>query len=284
MAKRKALGKGLGSLLGEAAEAYSKDLGINVSDVQSIDIDLISPNPHQPRKNFDEAALNELAASIEEFGLIQPVVLYKQNEGAYILIAGERRLRACKKLGRADIKAVILDADEDRLRELALIENIQREDLNPIELANSYKQIIDAQNLTQEALANYLHKSRPQITNTLRLLELDEAAQELISKGKLTQGHAKVLIGLDAQEQKLMIDTILGQKLTVRDTEKIVQRVKNSKSGKGKSPLNEDLQGEFEKLTANLARLGISFRQKKAQITLNLEDVEKIKTLNKRLS
>lgn len=284
MAKRKALGKGLGSLLGEAAEAYSKDLGINVSDVQSIDIDLIAPNPHQPRKNFDETALNELAASIEEFGLIQPVVLYKQNEGSYILIAGERRLRACKKLGRADIKAVILDADEDRLRELALIENIQREDLNPIELANSYKQIIDAQNLTQEALANYLHKSRPQITNTLRLLELDEAAQELISKGKLTQGHAKVLIGLDAQEQKLMIDTILGQKLTVRDTEKIVQRVKSSKSGKGKSPLNEDLQGEFEKLAANLARLGISFRQKKAQITLNLEDVEKIKTLNKRLS
>ena len=284
MAKRKALGKGLGSLLGEAAEAYSKDLGINVSDVQSIDIDLIAPNPHQPRKNFDESALNELAASIEEFGLIQPVVLYKQNEGSYILIAGERRLRACKKLGRADIKAVILDADEDRLRELALIENIQREDLNPIELANSYKQIIDAQNLTQEALANYLHKSRPQITNTLRLLELDSSAQELISKGKLTQGHAKVLIGLDAQEQKLMIDTILGQKLTVRDTEKIVQRVKSSKSGKGKSPLNEDLQGEFEKLTANLQRLGISFRQKKAQITLNLEDVEKIKTLNKRLS
>ena len=284
MAKRKALGKGLGSLLGEAAEAYSKDLGINVSDVQSIDIDLIAPNPHQPRKNFDESALNELAASIEEFGLIQPVVLYKQNEGSYILIAGERRLRACKKLGRADIKAVILDADEDRLRELALIENIQREDLNPIELANSYKQIIDAQNLTQEALANYLHKSRPQITNTLRLLELDSSAQELISKGKLTQGHAKVLIGLDAQEQKLMIDTILGQKLTVRDTEKIVQRVKSSKSGKGKSPLNEDLQGEFEKLTANLARLGIEFRQKKAQITLNLEDVEKIKTLNKRLS
>ena len=284
MAKRKALGKGLGSLLGEAAEAYSKDLGINVSDVQSIDIDLIAPNPHQPRKNFDEAALNELAASIEEFGLIQPVVLYKQNEGSYILIAGERRLRACKKLGRADIKAVILDADEDRLRELALIENIQREDLNPIELANSYKQIIDAQNLTQEALANYLHKSRPQITNTLRLLELDSSAQELISKGKLTQGHAKVLIGLDAQEQKLMIDTILGQKLTVRDTEKIVQRVKSSKSGKGKSPLNEDLQGEFEKLAANLQRLGISFRQKKAQITLNLEDVEKIKTLNKRLS
>ena len=153
MAKRKALGRGLESLLGEAAEAYSKDLGINVSDVQNIEIDLIAPNPYQPRKNFDEEALSELASSIDEFGLIQPVVLYKDKEGSYILIAGERRLRACKILGKTDIKAVILEAEEDKLRELALIENIQREDLNPIELAISYKELIDTMGITQEALA-----------------------------------------------------------------------------------------------------------------------------------
>lgn len=281
MAKRKALGRGLGSLLGEAAEAYSKDLGINVSDVQSIDIDLITPNPYQPRKNFDENALNELAASIEEFGLIQPVVLYKQNDGNFVLIAGERRLRACKMLGNTDIKAVILDADEERLRELALIENIQREDLNPIELANSYKQIIDAQNLTQEALARYIHKSRPQITNTLRLLELDKATQQLIMNGKLTQGHAKMLVGLDKNEQKMVLDTILGQKLNVRDTEKIIKKVKK---GEDLAEFSEDLQEELEKLTTNLKRLDIPFRQKKSQLVLNLGDVEKIKKLNTKLS
>ena len=280
MAKRKALGRGLGSLLGEAAEAYSKDLGINVSDVQSIDIDLITPNPYQPRKNFDENALNELAASIEEFGLIQPVVLYKQNDGNFVLIAGERRLRACKILGNTDIKAVILDADEERLRELALIENIQREDLNPIELANSYKQIIDAQNLTQEALARYIHKSRPQITNTLRLLELDEPTQQLIMNGKLTQGHAKMLVGLDKNEQKMVLDTILGQKLNVRDTEKIIKKVKK---GEDLAEFSEDLQEELEKLTTNLKRLDIPFRQKKSQLVLNLGDVEKIKKLNTKL-
>ena len=281
MAKRKALGRGLGSLLGEAAEANSKDLGINVSDVQSIDIDLITPNPYQPRKNFDENALNELAASIEEFGLIQPVVLYKQNDGNFVLIAGERRLRACKMLKNTDIKAVILDADEERLRELALIENIQREDLNPIELANSYKQIIDAQNLTQEALARYIHKSRPQITNTLRLLELDEPTQQLIMNGKLTQGHAKMLVGLDKNEQKMVLDTILGQKLNVRDTEKIIKKVKK---GEDLAEFSEDLQEELEKLTTNLKRLDIPFRQKKSQLVLNLGDVEKIKKLNTKLS
>ncbi len=281
MAKRKALGQGLKSLLGEAAEAYSKDLGINVSDVQSIDIDLIAPNPYQPRKNFDEVALNELAASIEEFGLIQPVVLYKQNDGSFVLIAGERRLRACKMLGNTDIKAVILDADEDKLRELALIENIQREDLNPIELANSYKQIIDAQNLTQEALARYIHKSRPQITNTLRLLELDEPTQQLIMSGKLTQGHAKMLVGLDKDEQKIALDTILGQKLNVRDTEKIIKKIKK---GENLAEFSEDLQKELKKLTKNLKKLDIPFRQNKAQIVLDLADIENVRDLNAKLS
>ncbi|TQR61388.1 ParB/RepB/Spo0J family partition protein [Campylobacter troglodytis] len=278
MAKRRALGRGLESLLGEAAEAYSKDLGIGVSDVQNIDIDLITPNPYQPRKSFDEEALSELAASIEEFGLIQPVVLYKQNDGNFVLIAGERRLRACKMLGNTDIKAVILDANEERLRELALIENIQREDLNPIELAHSYKQIIDAQNLTQEALARYIHKSRPQITNTLRLLELDESTQELIMNGKLSQGHAKMLVGLDKNDQKMVLDTILGQKLNVRDTERLIQRVKRDEDAT--EIQDENLQKELEKLKKRLNKLDISYKIKKAQITLSLSDVDKIKQLN----
>ncbi len=281
MAKRKALGRGLESLLGEAAEAYSKDLGINVSDVQSIEIDLIAPNPYQPRKNFDEDALNELAASIEEFGLIQPVVLYKDNEGSYTLIAGERRLRACKILGKTDIKAVILDAEEDKLRELALIENIQREDLNPIELANSYKELIDTMDITQETLAAYIHKSRPQITNTLRLLELDKDTQELIMQGKISQGHAKMLVSLDKNEQKLVIDTILGQKLNVRDTEKMIQKVKKKES---LAQFDENFHKELKKLQEILGELGIESKIKRAQIILNLADTEKIKELSAKLS
>ncbi len=281
MAKRKALGRGLESLLGEAAEAYSKDLGINVSDVQSIEIDLIAPNPYQPRKNFDENALNELAASIDEFGLIQPVVLYKDNEGSYTLIAGERRLRACKLLGKTDIKAVILDAEEDKLRELALIENIQREDLNPIELANSYKELIDTMDITQETLAAYIHKSRPQITNTLRLLELDKDTQELIMQGKISQGHAKMLVSLDKNEQKLVIDTILGQKLNVRDTEKMIQKVKKKES---LAQFDENYHKELKKLQEILSEFGIESKIKRAQIILNLADTEKIKELNAKLS
>ena len=278
MAKRKALGRGLESLLGEAAEAYSKDLGINVSDVQNIEIDLIAPNPYQPRKNFDEDALNELASSIEEFGLIQPVVLYKNNDDSYTLIAGERRLRACKILGKTDIKAVILDADEDKLRELALIENIQREDLNPIELASSYKELIDTMNITQEALAAYIHKSRPQITNTLRLLELDKDTQELIMQGKISQGHAKMLVSLDKNEQKVVIDTILGRKLTVRDTEKLIQKVKKHENINEMQ--DENVQKELDKLKKRLNKLDIVYKVKNTQITLNLSDVDKIKQLN----
>lgn len=281
MAKRKALGRGLESLLGEAAEAYSKDLGINVSDVQNIEIDLIAPNPYQPRKNFDEDALNELASSIEEFGLIQPVVLYKDNDDSYTLIAGERRLRACKILGKTDIKAVILDADEDKLRELALIENIQREDLNPIELASSYKELIDTMNITQEALAAYIHKSRPQIANTLRLLELDKDTQELIMQGKISQGHAKMLVSLDKNEQKLVIDTILGQKLNVRDTEKMIQKVKKKES---LAQFDENYHKELKKLQETLSEFGIESKIKRAQIILNLADTEKIKELNAKLS
>lgn len=281
MAKRKALGRGLESLLGEAAEAYSKDLGINVSDVQSIEIDLIAPNPYQPRKNFDENALNELAASIDEFGLIQPVVLYKDNEGSYTLIAGERRLRACKLLGKTDIKAIILDAEEDKLRELALIENIQREDLNPIELASSYKELIDTMDITQETLAAYIHKSRPQITNTLRLLELDKDTQELIMQGKISQGHAKMLVSLDKNEQKLVIDTILGQKLNVRDTEKMIQKVKKKES---LAQFDENYHKELKKLQEILSEFGIESKIKRAQIILNLADTEKIKELNAKLS
>jgi len=236
-----ALGRGLGQILSEVEEAYEKDLsGLNNYDLESrgariaqLNVDEISPNPYQPRKHFDETALKELSESIKEHGLLQPIVVIEKEDG-YILIAGERRLRA-HKLAKIDtVKSIIAEADisDIRLRELALIENIQRENLNAIELANSYAELIDIHKITHDELSSVVHKSRSQITNTMRLLSLSAYAQEQLIAGKITQGHAKVLVGLDAKKEEVIINTIIGQKLSVRDAENIVKNYKQSKDEK----------------------------------------------------
>jgi ParB family chromosome partitioning protein len=232
-----ALGRGLGDILSEVEEAYEKDLsGIDSFEleaqgarVEELPVEKISPNPFQPRKHFDEGALKELSHSIKEHGLLQPIVVIEKEEG-YLLIAGERRLRAHKLANLPSIKAIIanVEIDEFRLRELALIENIQRENLNAIELAHSYAELIEVHNITHDELSDIVHKSRSQITNTMRLLSLSDYAKKQLVKGKISQGHAKVLVGLDEKKQKIIIDSIIGQKLSVRDVEKMV---KNNKSG-----------------------------------------------------
>ncbi|AJC85703.1 ParB/RepB/Spo0J family partition protein [Campylobacter sp. RM16704] len=229
MAKKSALGRGLSSILADIDKVYEKELGSSENRIEEIDIELISPNPYQPRKNFDKQALEELAGSIKEYGLIQPIVVLKKDEFSYILIAGERRFRACKFLKKDQIKAIVLNVDDKKLRELALIENIQRENLNPIELAHSYKELLEIHNITQEKLADLIHKSRSQIANTLRLLNLNEQTQNFIIEGKISQGHAKVLVGLEKENEKMIVDTIIGQKLNVRDTEKLIKNFKNKK-------------------------------------------------------
>ncbi len=240
MAKKTGLGRGLGDILDEIGSTYETQIDSvdeeELSDlIAEIDIDLIEPNPYQPRKHFDEEKLQELSDSIKQHGLLQPIVVISHDD-RYILIAGERRLRASKMAGFEKIKAIIaqVELDELRLRELALIENIQRENLNPIELANSYKELIEVHNITHEELSNIVHKSRSQITNTLRLLNLNPYAQNALIEGKITQGHAKVLIGVDEEEQKLIIDTIVGQKLSVRESEELVKKVKEKKLDTGK--------------------------------------------------
>ena len=240
MAKKTGLGRGLGDILDEIGSTYETQIDSvdeeELSDlIAEIDIDLIEPNPYQPRKHFDEEKLQELSDSIKQHGLLQPIVVISHDD-RYILIAGERRLRASKMAGFEKIKAIIaqVELDELRLRELALIENIQRENLNPIELANSYKELIEVHNITHEELSNIVHKSRSQITNTLRLLNLNPYAQNALIEGKITQGHAKVLIGVDEEEQKLIIDTIIGQKLSVRESEELVKKVKEKKLDTGK--------------------------------------------------
>jgi ParB family chromosome partitioning protein len=226
-----ALGRGLGELLGEIESAYDDNIGTNSSSdltQDDIDISLIEINPHQPRKIFNQEKLEELSKSIKNHGLLQPIVVTKRDD-KYILIAGERRLRASKLANLIKIKAVILDIDDSKLREYALIENIQRDDLNILEIAYSYAALINEHSITHDELANMVHKSRSSITNILRLLSLSVYAQQMVSSDKITLGHAKVIISLDEKEQKKVIDTVIGQKLSVRETEKLVKELKEPK-------------------------------------------------------
>ncbi len=233
-----ALGKGLGAILEEVGQAYEQEM-VDSDQlkpenrnalVEELEVKEISANPYQPRKYFDEQALVELSESIKSHGLLQPIVVLEKEDG-YLLIAGERRLRAHKLANLTRIKAIIADVDIDsaKLRELALIENIQRENLNAIELANSYAELIEVHNITHEELSSVVHKSRSQITNTMRLLLLSSYIQNKLLEGKISQGHAKILVGLDPERQKVIVDTIIGQKLSVREVEKLVQQEKQNK-------------------------------------------------------
>lgn len=227
------LGRGLGELLGEIETAYDNSGSFN-SGIKKIEVSLVKPNPNQPRKVFDEEKLQELSASIKEHGLIQPIVVIEDEDGTYTLVAGERRLRAHKLANLEEIKAIIVNENELRLRELALIENIQRDDLNIIELAVCYAQLLNEHNITHEELSKKVFKSRASITNTLRLLQLSSYVQQFLATNKLSAGHAKVMIGLSTDEQKLVCDTIIGQKLSVRESEKLIKDLKEKENKKEK--------------------------------------------------
>ena len=229
-----ALGRGLGELLGEVETAYGKSAGNSNNGINKIEVSLIKPNPNQPRKIFDEEKLQELSYSIKEHGLLQPIVVVEDEDGTYTLIAGERRLRAHKLANIEEIKAIIVDKDEFKLRELALIENIQRDDLNIIELAFCYAQLLNEHNITHEELSKKVFKSRTSITNTLRLLQLSSYVQQFLATDKISAGHAKMMIGLTTEDQKKICDTIIGQKLSVRETEKLIKDLKEKDTPKPK--------------------------------------------------
>lgn len=275
--KKMALGRGLGEILGEVEQAYEKSIGENQDGVTEISIDQIIPNPYQPRKQFNDESLSDLANSIREYGLLQPVLVYKE-EDHYVLIAGERRLRASKILGLEKIRAIIAEIDLNQLREVALIENIQREDLNPIDLAQAYQELLSVHNLTHEELAERLQKSRAQITNTLRLLTLCQDVQDMLKKGKITQGHAKVLIALDEEHQKKIAYSIVGQNLSVRDVELMIKKFKTPKSPKeSKEKKNDTL--EIEELRLLLTSKDLHFSLNNKKLTIYFQDNAEIKAL-----
>ena len=279
MAKKGGLGRGLEAILGDVELAYKAEINEGNSEIiKEIDLELITENPYQPRKNFDETALRELSESIKRHGLIQPIIVIEKDAG-YMLIAGERRFRATKLLGESKIKAIVADIESQSLRELALIENIQREDLNPIELANSYKELIDEYKITQDGLANIIHKSRVQITNTMRLLSLSAVTQEYIKEGKLTQGHAKVIVGLEPNDEKTAVDTIIGQRLSVRETENLVKNLKNKLPPKAALKLDERYLERLTNLKEVFSKFDVPVKIKGKKITIEFDDIADIDRL-----
>lgn len=221
---RKPLGRGLGALL--SAEHRS---GAGVEEPYEIEINLIEPGPMQPRTRFDQVKLEALAKSITENGVVQPVLVRRQGT-RYELIAGERRWRAAQLAGLTRIPAVVREVADDKLLELALVENLQREDLDPIEEAHAYKRLVETIGLTQESIAERVGRDRSYITNYLRLLRLPLDIQRLVQEGKLSTGHARTLLGIsDIEAQRRLSDKIIESGLSVRGTERLVQHLAGTK-------------------------------------------------------
>lgn len=288
MVKPFQLGKGLSSLIpkrlslniGQAAVPPVERLDniINISPTQII------VNPRQPRQQFDDMALEELMNSIREHGILQPLVVSQLADNKWQLIAGERRLRAAQRLGLKVVPVLVRSVNEQQGLELSLIENIQRQDLNPIEEALAYKRLHDEFNLTQEAVAKRVGKSRPQVANTIRLLELSPVIQQAVISGKLTLGHAKVILSLtDPFEQEKFFKSVLEQGLTVKETTWGVRRVKN----KGLKSVSKNL-GEFKYLADALRQaLGTKVEVKPAgktiRVVMEYYSMEEIEGLLERL-
>ncbi len=236
MSEKRRLGKGLGALIPDALEADAEK--------SEIALDRIKQNPYQPRVNFDQKKLDELALSIREHGVLQAVVLCPAGSGGdYFLVAGERRCRAAKLAGLKSIPAIIRGYDNKELLEIALIENLQREDLNPVEEATAYQRLMKEYNYTQEELARRLSKSRPAIANSVRLLALPEKVLELLAHGQLTAGQARPLLAVSGQtQQEEIAQKIVEEGLTARDAEKYSERAahKKKKRGEARAEITED--------------------------------------------
>lgn len=246
MANKKGLGRGLEALFSIYDE--ENDVKQTIQDtkkeekdgVNLIAISDIIANPNQPRKIFDEEALQELAASIKQYGVVQPIVVVKNTDGKYMIIAGERRYRASKLAGLAEMPCVIRDYTERQIKEIALIENLQREDLNPVESARALKQLLEEYNLTQENVADRIGKSRPYVTNLIRMLQLTPDVLKLIETNKLSLGHAKSLLPVtDARLQIKLALYSVENNLSVRDLEKLIKRQLSPRKQVETSPLGQ---------------------------------------------
>ena len=258
------------------------------NSVNTLKISLVDPKSDQPRKYFDKDSLEELAASIAENGLLQPILVREYGEGRYQIIAGERRFRACKLAGLTEIPAIILDRDNKSVAQIALIENIQREDLNPIEEAMAYKSLKDEYGMTQEELSDKIGKSRSAIANSLRLLDLPEAVLSMVASKELSAGHARTLLGVkDTEDMILLAQFTLEQDLSVRQLEEQVKKINKKKKPSTEEEVEAlpfvDYFREMElKIQRQLGRkVKIEDKGKKKTLTLYYEDNEDLDELLK---
>ena len=281
MTKKTGLGKGLDALftsniIDEEIKEGEKVLNLKIIDVE--------PNRNQPRKHFDEEALEELSESIKRYGLIQPIIVTKKDK-YYEIIAGERRWRACKKAGLTEIPAIVREDDERKNKEIALIENIQREDLNAVEKATGIKLLMEEYNITQQQVAEMLGKSRSSIANTVRILNLDPRVLELAKEGKLTEGHCRALLAItDNDKQYNMALRMLERGASVNEIEKRVQSKKKQKDKSDKyEAIYRDIEDSFQSFFGTKVRLDAKKRSGKIIIQYsNNEDLERILELIKK--
>jgi ParB family transcriptional regulator, chromosome partitioning protein len=250
-AKKNALGRGLGALITDQEPRHRQ----NASGHDELELSLIEANPFQPRTRFEEESLNELASSIKELGIIQPVTVRHKGDGKYQLIAGERRFRAAGMIGMEKIPVYIRTADDQALLEMALVENIQREDLDAIEVAISYQRLMDECSLTQENLSERVGKKRSTISNYIRLLKLPAEIQIGIKHKQISMGHARTIIGIDDPQLQLDIyHKIINNDLSVRKVEELVRELQNLKSSGDKEPATTDtFLDDYESLRDHLA-------------------------------
>ncbi len=258
--KAKGLGKGLSVLFSETEEDYGKSLFFDEEQaakgeqVQEIDIGLIFANPNQPRKAFDQTALQELADSISKHGVIMPIIVNKSGD-RYMIIAGERRFRASKLAGLKTVPTIVKNYNERQIKEISLIENLQREDLNPIEAATAMRSLMEDYGMTQEDLADRIGKSRPAIANTLRLLSLSQEVIKMVANGALSAGHARAMISLPANEQIKTAESAVKEGLSVREVERRVKDYFDPPEVKEKKRIKQELSLELKELIGDMQRV-----------------------------
>ena len=277
--RRSALGRGLDSLI-----SMDDTPARGSSAINEIALDKISPNPSQPRTTFSDESLEELAASIRELGIIQPLSLRKTGPDSYQIIAGERRWRAARLAGLSDVPVVIIEADDKKAMELALIENLQRENLKPLEEANGYKMLMDNFEFTQEEIAKTVGKSRPAITNALRLLNLPEDMQNMLERGEMTAGHARTLLSFKNEDHmKAAARRVTMEGISVRELEKMAKRANEEKPEKADKPAKRRIRyyDEAELALRDVLNrvVHISGTKKKAALTIEFYGEEDLKNL-----
>jgi ParB family chromosome partitioning protein len=286
MTKRSGLGRGLDALIpGGSPSAQSGFVSSN-GDMTQLSTEAIQRNPRQPRVQFIESELQELAASIREHGIIQPLIVSKGTDGGFILIAGERRLQAARKAGLTSVPVVIRQASEQQFLELALIENVQRADLNPLEEAEAYRNLASEFKLSHEVIAQRVGKSRVAVTNTLRLLDASAAVKQALVDGKITEGHARALLALStSRAQEAALNTIINLDLSVRQTEALTRKLSGQKpASKHKAGSSPDVSDVEKRLQSSLGtKVSLKHGKKGGSVTIYYYSNEELDSLLEKL-